>query len=360
MTAYKPSNANLIHRVPKSDTAPYGIVQTITVPTDVPVLVAFGGELTYADQFANSYASMLNTLMTENKITGVEIYSVVYEFGSRDAALERAELFRAAGRKISVPEHPTARATYERQLRDIKENEPVPNYVKKLFDILLRPRISDDAGHRLPMAESMARTGRIKFYAHCHGAAAIYQMGEMMHAEMLRLGYTPDEITRVQKNLLVVQHGPLGPLNKQRFTTLSFGSAEDTMMQNHKNQFAKWIYDNSPDIVPSFFGEPNGNVFVAGHLKVASFQEHDHKGLLKSDEEMWPLTDDGKIIFAAERNALINGARHSIRGGPMPGIAELVNGDGVNFEELRQNGNYIFNLMMSDLHLQNQERGHQK
>lgn len=360
MTAYKLSDANLVRRVPKSEDAPHGIVPADSIPVNTPCIVAFGGELTEKPQHANAYASALNKLMIENNIKDIDVYSVMYQFGSRDSKMERAELFRAAGRRISAPEHPITRAAYEKQLQEINKNEPVPNYISKLFDIILRPRFSDAAGDRLPTDEVLKRARKIKFYTHCHGAATVYQMANMMHDEMRRMGYLPRDIANIQKNILVIQHSPLGPLTNLRFTTLSFASAEDTMLQNHGNKFAQWIYDNSADIIPSFFEEPNGNIFVAGHLKEASFQEHDFRGLLKSDEDLWPLTEDGKIIFAAERNAIVNGARHSVHGGPLPSVSELVDGDGVDFEAMKHNGDFFFNFMLAELRQQNPKRGHQK
>lgn len=360
MTAYKVSDASLVRRVPKSENAPYGIVPADSIPADIPCFIAFGGELTDKEHFANSYASKLDELMHINNINGVDIYSVLYNFGSSNPVLERAEIFRAANRKIKQIESPIIRAVAAAQLKEMRANEPVPNYIKKLFDIIIRPRIMNNAGNKRPAKEVLAYVRNLKFYAHCHGAAAIMQLAEMMHSEMLRLGYTPKEINEIQKEVLVVQHSPLSPLDKLRFTTLSFASAEDTQMQNHANNFARWIGDNSADVPPSFFGEPYGNIFVAGHLKLFSFQEHDYQGLVESDEQNSPMTPDGKIIFAAERNAIVNGARHSVNGGPLPSVAKLVDGDGVNFEAMKRSGDFLFNIMLSELRQQNPKRGHQK
>ena len=79
---YIPSNAEIIQRIPKSDSAPYGCVTVNQVPVQRPALVAFGGELTTNAQAANSYAKMLATLLDENNINDVDVYSVIYKFGS--------------------------------------------------------------------------------------------------------------------------------------------------------------------------------------------------------------------------------------------------------------------------------------
>lgn len=359
MTAYTPSNAYIIQRIPAS---PGNVSHTINcdaVPVDVPCFVAFGGELTYCDRFANSYAKTLETALRENGITGQNIYSVVYEFGSLDSSLERANLFRKAGRKLTLSSHAKTNRNRENNLLIMNENEPTPNYVIQLYNILLRPRICDNQNKRIQCADAINRMGRIKFYAHCHGAVAIFQMANYMFGEMLNFGYTDDEIKQVMKSLLVVQHSPLAPLENAKFTTISFASAEDVML-NHHNNFTKYIFNNSADIVPSFFEEPMGNLMIAGKLKNTIAGEHDHLGLTKEFFVGKYLTDDGKLLFSAERNAIVRAAQHSVRGGKLPTAAELISDENIDFNQLKRSGDFISRIMLSDLRKQNPKHVHQK
>ncbi len=357
--AYLPTDAHLIKRIPASNYAEFSCERVDSVPVDIPVVVAFGGELTDSDRGANSYAKMLEIVFEENGISGINIYSVIYDFGTSDSKLERINLFKKAGRKINSFDNAYIKVQNERMLKLMQDKEPVPNYVKKLFDILLLPRISDSNGKKLSAKEAKFRIGKIKFYAHCHGAATIWQIGHLMHEKMLKLGYSIQEVKDVEQNLLVVQHSPIAPLDKNNFLTLSFASAEDTMMDHH-NKMSEYIYDNSADVIPCFFKRPYGNIFVGGHLKVQKFQEHDHRGLLKDEGTDEFLTEDGKIIFTAERNALINGAKHSLQGGKMPNISELTSGNGVNFEELKANGDAFYKIMLKELRQQNPKHDYQK
>lgn len=357
---YTISSASVIQRVAKTSDNQYGCVTVDKIPVDVPAFVIFGGELTNGDKGANSYAKIISTLLNQNGISGVNVYSVVYNFGSRDSTLERTELFKAAGRRLRQQVHPILQHEYDLTVRDMNQNEPLPNYIQQLYNIVLRPRVINDNGQKLELNTAMQNVRRMKFYAHCHGAAAIWQMANLMHTDMLNAGYTPADTNKVQHELLVIQHNPVAPLTHPRFSTVSFASAEDTMMQNHSNLFADWICENSADIIPCYFRPKYGNIFVAGHLKQLSFKEHDIMGLLPSDEKIYPLTDDGKIIFGAERNAIVNAAKDAISGNKVPSVKKLVDGKGINFNQLQENGDALYKLMLNDLRQQNLKRGYQK
>ena len=56
---YKVSNAQIIKRVPKTDSTPYAFIPADTVAADSLVMVAFGGDLTYTERSANFYAKQL-------------------------------------------------------------------------------------------------------------------------------------------------------------------------------------------------------------------------------------------------------------------------------------------------------------
>ena len=360
MTIHIPSGAKLIKRVPRSPDAPYACIDADHVPTDTPAIVAFGGELTRTPRDANSYANLLQRLAEENKIlNGIDFYSVVYDFGSRTPGLERAEQFRIAGRRVVNDIHPLLQQERNDAIRAMNHNEPTANYVVQLYNILLRPRIVSEYDMKTNIFQTVEKLHRIMFYAHCHGASTIWQMGRYMHADMIQMGFAPRDIRRIQQELLVIQHSPIAPLDNQYFTTLSFASAEDTMMQNHNNMFSRWMDENSSDVIPAYFA--HGNLFVAGHLNEMSFQEHDHSGILYSADTSWPLTHDGRVIFTAERNALVHGIKNMIAGAPdLPSVAKLVNGDIVDFNQLQESGERLYKIMLGDLRRQNSRRDHQK
>lgn len=362
MTAYRPSRAHVIQRTAPDGADMYHMSIALSVPTDVPAVVAFGGELTNSDSHANSYGKMLYRALAEENVSGVNVYSVVYDFASRSPSLERADLFHRAGRKLNLADHPVARAAQTVRLDEMRAKEPVPNYVIDLYNILLRPRLFDENGRVRPINTAIKNMRNIMFYAHSHGAAAITQLGDYMVGQLVAAGRTPEQIAKIQHNLLVIQHGPLTPLNpnRRRFNTISFASAEDTTMQNHANAFARYMSENSADVVPAFFAGDRGNLFIVQHLRSTFTGEHDHRGILRDERQAMMTSDDGGILFDAERNALTRGAKNMLTGRAAPSVRELVNGKTVDFDQMKRNGDALYNIMMVDLHQQNLARGNQK
>lgn len=359
---YKVSNAQIIKRVPKTDSTPYAFIPADTVAADSLVMVAFGGDLTYTERSANFYAKQLEEVLKENGINNIDIYSIVYDFGSIEPMFERSELFRIAGRRlIKSQTSPIRQQRIDAIIQEMRDNEAVPNYVKKIHDIFLRPRFSDETGKKINLNQAISRIRKIKFYAHCHGAVTIYEIANYMYDEMLKIGYTKKEIETIQKELLIIQHNPVAPLDKQKFTTISFTSATDKMMLKHNNIFADWVFNNAPeDLLPCYFDTKYGNIFVAKRLYENVFTEHDNKCLTASEKSNCSLTKDGQIIFNAERNAIAGGAKKSLEDATIKSVEELVEGNGVNFKQLKENGDKVYNLMLTDLHQQSLKRGHQK
>ena len=86
---YKPSDAHVIKSVPYSDDAPYGVIEINQIVPNRPAIVIFGGELTDCAKHANHYIKQMQQILTEAKLSDIDIYSVYYDFGSRNSELER-------------------------------------------------------------------------------------------------------------------------------------------------------------------------------------------------------------------------------------------------------------------------------
>ena len=294
---YKPSNAHIIKSVPKTPENEYGVISVDAIDPTRPLIVVFGGELTGIPRYANHYIKQMKSVLRNAGISDVDIYSIYYDFGSRDTESERVQLFRAAGHKIR---------NLSRNIKEIDSNiahmsetEPVPNYIKVLGNILLNPILVSGAnGTRVPAEIAAKRASNVRFYAHSHGAAAITILGNYMADMMKKMGYNPKEIKQIQKNIVVIQHGPITPLEHPRFTTLSFASASDTKMNLH-NKFSDYASENSFDLYPSYFSHGGANLFATGEISTKLAKEHDNDGLTNPEN----LTEDGQIIMAAQRNA---------------------------------------------------------
>lgn len=352
---YKPSDAYVLKSVPKTPEYEYGVMPVDAINPERPLIVVFGGELTNIPRHANHYIKQIKSVLGDAGISDADIYSIYYDFGSRDTESERIQLFRNAGHKIR---------NLGKNIKDIDNNiehmsktEPVPNYIKRLGNILLNPILVSGAnGTRVPAEIAAKRASNVRFYAHSHGAAVITMLGNYMTNKMNQMGYSPSEIKQIQKNIIVIQHGPITPLERPRFTTLSFASASDTKMNLH-NKFSEYASDNSFDMFPSYFSQGGTHLFVAGEISTLITKEHDNDGLTNPEH----LTEDGQVIISAERNAIVNSIR--MAGQPVPRISALVSGNGVNFDALEVNGNWFYRNMLSDLKLQrpqNSEPDYQK
>ena len=328
---YKPSDAHIVKAVPVSDDAPYGVKEVQAITPNRPSLVVFGGELTDCARHANHYVKQMHQILDEHNMSGVDVYSVYYDFGSRDSNLERRMLFRNAGRRLAKLDDE------EKIVLHMRETEATPKYIEKLYKILCEPLLAQNATNN---------ASKLRFYAHSHGAAAIYMLGKYMARQMQKNGFSATEINTIQKNIVAIQHGPIAPLENPNFMTLSFASASDTRMDMH-NIFSKYVYLNAENLYPSYFNQCGMHLFVGGQLKNNFRGEHDNTGMLKSEKEL--LTSDGEVILAAERNAIINSLKAAKNNQPTPTVSQMVSGNGVDFQEMKSNGEWFYQTMLNDV-----------
>lgn len=358
---YIPSSAGVIKAVARTDENIYGTQEVDKITPGVPAIVIMGGELTYIPRFANYYIKQMKQVLAENNVSGTDIYSVFYEFGSRDAELERVQMFRVARHRLrNLRRNPDVAAS---KTQHMLETEPTANYIKRLYEIIIHPiLVLDTNGVQPDIAATLRNASKLRFYCHSHGAAVVRMLGDMMRDEMAKMGFGALDIKRIQKNIVVIQHSPMVPLEYPRFTTLSFVSASDTKMNFH-NTFSEYALENNMNILPSYFPQAGAHLFATGQMYTKRGKEHDFVGLLRDGDAA--LTDDGRVIFAAERNAITNAVKSVIADVQTPSVRELVNGgpDAVDFDDLVRNGEWFYKLMMMELKMlrqQNPKHGNQK
>jgi hypothetical protein len=80
-------------------------------------------------------------------------------------------------------------------------------------------------------------------------------------------------------------------------------------------------------------GDDYANLFLASKLnKDMHGSEHGFSiGYQQTDES---LTDQGKVIFAAQRNALVNALNRAKEQQPLQSPQDMTKGDNVNFAEM--------------------------
>lgn len=351
---YIPSTANVIKSVPKSSDAPFGVVDVDVVKPGKKRIITMGGEYTYMAQFANHYIKVINTVLAENNLSGIDVYGVYYTFGSRKADVERREIFRRAGRMLA-PEDWRIMKNHAERIEHMENTEPVPGYLEPLFNAIIRPILTDDNGNVRAPNVVRQLAGEIRFWVHSQGSAVLYQLADFMANEMKKMGFEHEQIHDIQKQIVVIQHGPVSPLEHNRFTTLSFMSAADTTSRMH-NTFYEYAHNHTENLYPSYFNQWGMNLFMAGQFHDRPGKEHLEGGLV--NDEMQSLTDDGRLIHIAERNAILNALRTDSND-----VKTLVNGNGVDIEELARNGEYFYKLMVRDTSSQtkqNPTHGYQK
>ncbi len=331
------THGKILQRVAKTDTNIHGIRKAETVPARKLSLVIFGGERTVKNKDANWYMSMFERLLHFYNIHDVNIYSAVYDFESTNRKPERTNAFIAAGHKIA---------------RMYGATTPIDTqYIDDLYRTVVRPRFINKNNEILSEIDAINNVRQLIIFDHCHGATPVRAFQDIMASDMEKSGYTPSTIRKIMKNLLVIQHAPVAPLEKSRFNTVSFMSANDTLM-NFYNKISEYIADNNADVLPSYISL--GNFFVTHAFTYQYLDEHSIIGLVPN-EIYGMLTPDGEIIMAAERNAIINGIRAAQQGAPMPTIRELIapasDKDAIkpDFDTLMQNGESLMNMMRYDM-----------
>ncbi len=324
MNKYIPSHSYLIYPISKN----MGYSAASNIPLDTVALVVLGGGVTTDEKRAAGYIEHIAPVLKSADIKDVNIYSTVYSFGSLDSDLLKINLFRRAGRKVK-----NTAAQQELKLKQINENEPIPEYVLDLYDELIEPRIV--VGNVAATAKNMRN---LIFYNHCHGAVALRLLAYVTHAELKKANFDDTSIANVLKSIVAIQHNPVGPLENAHTTNINFLSASDDVLEYH-NAFSKHVMGNH-NLAPSFLGESYGNVFVAGQLKAQKTSEHGFSDGYKPEAHK-QLTANGQIIFGAEKNAIKNAIISAQKNTPIATPEEFVQGDGIDFKSMQQHGQQI-------------------
>ena len=300
-------------------------------------MIIFGGGKTSKIKIANGYASMFERLVKFYKLDNVHIYSADYDSISDDRKQERKIAFIAARSRVLN--------------KDVSIQPVDDQYIHDLYNIVIRPRIIDKNGKKYPDDIALHNVRNAIIFAHCHGPVPVRAFQDIMAPDMKSVGYSQPKIREIMKNLLVIQHAPMSPLEKSRFNTVSFMSANDPWM-NFYNKFSEYVSQHDEELSASYF--PLGNFFATNGFTHNYRNEHSVVGLVPTEEQD-KLTPDGAIIMAAERNAIVNGIRAAKAGAAMPNIRDLIapasSQDIVkpDFDILVQNGETFMAIMRYDM-----------
>lgn len=329
MTQYVGSSAQIIKYLPSTNGKHF--VYAGNIPTDKPALLVLGGALTVSEAKALGYMERLDSIIQAR--SEINMYAAVYKFESLDPMLVKADIFRRAGRRVALDTDQVAAQRKEQQLANINENEPTPGYIEDVYDELIEPRIVyGDAG------ATMQNMRNLIIYSHCHGAVVTNELARMAALNMQNAGFDDATIKRCLAAVVAIQHNPTAPLENAMFTTVNFMSASDDTL-NFYDKFSQ-IALRQDNLAPAFMGKDYANVFIAGKLNTTNGAEHGFSYGYKNNSEQ--LTQNGKIIFTAEQNAINNAINAAIAGAEVPCPEQLVSGNDIDVQRMRATGKQLF------------------
>lgn len=245
-----------------------------------------------------------------------------------------------------------------------------PEYLDKMFNAILLPRITDNVGERLPLELAQQQIRKINFIAHCHGAYIALMMHERMKIKMQELGYSNTEINKIFSQLLVVALNPDCPLSVTHSPFISFCSGHDIqeMYKEAKhagNHIIEFVITHLSKIKTGFLGDNAGNVFFVNHRfyliedkermdAVKLFMNLMHNNLIDNTTSAnehnnihithTEHTDEGKLLMRLMHNIIQSGIHNSMSQNsefnPLPNISNLIL-DGKNDSQITKEFNQM-------------------
>ncbi|MDE5615452.1 MAG: hypothetical protein K2I81_01295 [Alphaproteobacteria bacterium] len=313
--------------------------ETQSMDISKPCVLILGGENTNSPIVANSYFRSIKETLNNNQITSnLNLYSVYYDFGSRNSNSDRFMLFY----KFRTPKQ-LAEINASYLLSDLYSYplyETSPKYINDIYQIAMHPRLYAKNGDILSPEQIEKNLRNMVIFAHCHGA----YVARMLEQKMLQdpnIQKLLSQKPKLLQNLLVINHAPFAPLENYQFTAISFCSASDTQACLY-TKLDSQIKSAPNECAPAFFGAEFGNVMIADRLKHNIEDEHSHIGLRGSHFTDAKLTRSGKILFSTERNSLLKGVNAMIKDKAMPTIPQMLSTQYASYEDLKRKGMQLY------------------
>ena len=255
------SRAQIGKRTDPAEKNPYDYKYIDSVKDDEICFLTIGGDMALKDEAANGYAKrafeFLKDLRMEKEVS---VYGVAYDFG--DLFDEK----KALGRQMSDYGHVKYNAEYFSQISEETKN---PQFIRKLFETFILPRISQNNGkNRRETNDAASRMAKFKIWAHCFGAYVTLKLEELSLQKMEQLGYKEDERLFIQKQMQVLAISPHCPLGVSKSNLLAIVSAQDNNV-THGNFFEQQIRKmvGKGKIIPlSYFPEKQGRFILVNRM----------------------------------------------------------------------------------------------
>ena len=325
---------------------PANMEHTSSMDLSTPCILILGGENTDIPDWAYNYCiSIAKTLYLNGITKGLNIYSACYKFRERDSNLDRLNLFREFRDTQSLFKY--GKGVTMTDVAYMNHSYPLcntyPQYIEDILNFAFIPRL-------LGRNDQMQSTKKIKenfrkmiVFTHCHGAYILRMIEKYLQQESNKFTYSLQDMYDIQKSIFAVNHAPFAPLEQCKFSTVSFASAADTQI-SYYNELS-YHMQTSPEIFKpaAFFGPKYGNILITNQIKVDKDKEHSQVGLSGDPRDEHSLTENGKILFATERHALLEGTRAMLGNTAIPTTPKLIctPDSQFDFEYFKTRGNEV-------------------
>lgn len=299
-----------------------------------PCILVLGGENTDTHEWARNYCiTIAKTLYLNDIKDGLDIYSACYKMRDRDSGLDRLNLFREFRDTKSLFDYGNGLTmtdiTYMNQSYPLSNT--YPNYLYGILNFAFVPRMIGRNDQMLSTKKIKENFRNMIIFTHCHGTYVLRMIEKYMHQESNKFTYSLQDMYDIQKSILAINHAPFAPLEQCKFSAVSFTSASDSQI-NYYNELS-YHMRKSPNIFkPAFFGQKFGNVMITNRIKEDITKEHSQVGLSGDPRDEHTLTENGQVLFATERNALLQGTRAMLTGKPIPAVSKLINTQDEDFD----------------------------
>lgn len=299
---------------------------TASMDMSKPCILILGGENTNTHEWAYNYCiTIAKTLHLNGINSGLDIYSTYYKLRDRNSSLDRLNLFREFRDTKSLVNYgnnlTTTDITYMNQSYPLSNT--YPRYIYDIINFAFIPRIVGRNVQMLSVKKIQENFRNMIIFTHCHGTYVLRMIEKYLHQESNKFTYSLQDMYEIQKSILAINHAPFAPLEQSKFSAVSFTSASDCQI-NYYNELSYRMRTSPNEFRPAFFGPKFGNVMITSRIKEDITKEHSQVGLSGDPRDEHTLTRNGQILFATERNALLEGTRAMLAGKPIPTTSKLI------------------------------------
>ena len=316
-----------------------------TMDLSTPSILILGGENTNSEVWARNYClTIAKTLHLNGIQDGIQIYSVCYKLRDRNNDLDRLNLFREFRDTKNLLDYgnglTASDIAYMNQYYPLSNT--YPNYIYDIIRFAFMPRLLGPHNQMLPVKKIKENFSNMLTYTHCHGTYVLRMIEKYLNQESNNFAYCLQDMYEIEKSIQAINHAPYAPLEQCKFSTISFTSASDSQI-NYYNELSYHMRETPEAFKPAFYGAKFGNLMITSRIKEDITKEHSQVGLSGDPRDEHTLTESGQILFATERNALLECVRAILAKKPIPPISKLINAPdkGYDFSDFKETGQEI-------------------